>query len=84
MTERLDRLASMGSLMSDGPVVIKSTIDAVLYLDETVVQFNATDGEQVMSATFVEGCFLVGTDKRVAEWSTEKGWRTLAHAEDCT
>lgn len=64
--------------------IIKSPIDAALYLDETVVQFNATDGEQVMSATFVEGCFLVGTDRRVVEWNTEKGWRTLAHAEDRT
>lgn len=65
-------------------VIVRSTIDAALYLGETTVQFNATEGEKVMSATFVDGVFLVGTDRRVVEWSTEKGWRTLAHAEDRT
>lgn len=68
--------------MSDKPWIYRSRTKAQLKLGDVAVQFRAREGEQVLSATVVDGCFLVGTDRRVIEWSSEKGFRTLAHAED--
>lgn len=63
-------------------IIERSDTEAKLDMGETIVCFHATEGEKVLSATLVDGCFLIGTDRRVAEWSTERGWRTLAHVED--
>ena len=42
------------------------------------------DEERVISLQTVDGVLLIGTDKRVLEFDSAKGLRTLAIAEDRT
>lgn len=68
-----------------GVIIKRTDTEAVLELGDTRLRFKAAKGESILSAKLIDGCsFLVGTDKRVLEWNTQKGWRTLAHAEDRT